>query len=241
MSNIDQKEKTLKQEISAHVETSKLSDRQLQQLMSLQNNASSNSSESSQHSSFGLWQPSRAQTVGPRFVMAACLLLAIFTFFPTLSSRHDIMATSQWPNVNLGLFERIAEEVVKNHLKLKPLDISSSSINETQAFFELLDFLPIHSPSASQHLLLNPNNLLGGRYCSIQGVTAAQLRYRSPDGLRTLYQVPYERKLYGNIPQGIGNQTPVSLSVKGLLVSVWQEQGLLMVLVSPSHNPHNTL
>jgi len=239
MSNIDPTEKKLKQGIVTHIESSTLSEHQMRQLMALQNRTLHRSDEPLQPSETRSWLPSHNQKVGSRVTLAACLVIAILTLFPSwepnskwgkhLSNVGDTMASQ-------SRVKRIADEVVKNHLKLKPLDISSNSMVETQAFFKHLDFLPIHSRSATQRSLLIADNLMGGRYCSIQGVTAAQLRYENDQGhLRTLYQVPYDAELYGKIPHAIQNDASLDLSVKGLQVSLWQEQGLLMVLVSPQN------
>jgi len=75
--------------------------------------------------------------------------------------------------------------------------------------------------------------LQGGRYCSIKGVTAAQLRFASEsDGkVSTLYQVPYEKALFGSVPAIESDDSPMVLASKGLNVQLWVEKGLLMVLV----------
>ena len=239
MNNIDPTEKTLKQEIVAHVESSTLTENQMRRLMALQNSVPHGSDEPLPPSPAPSWLPSHNQRVGSLMTLAACLVIAILTLVPSgepTSSWHNNLSNPSKTIASQSLVKRIADEVVKNHLKLKPLDISSNSIDETQAFFKHLDFLPIHSRSAAQRSLLITDNLMGGRYCSIQGVTAAQLRYENDQGhLRTLYQVPYDADLYGELPLAIQNQAPLYLSVKGLQVRLWQEQGLLMVLVSPQN------
>lgn len=141
-------------------------------------------------------------------------------------------------NYNQGYSEQIAAEVVKNHLQLKPLDIHTKSIDGIRRYFKLLDFSPIDSSTLALALPLQDINLLGGRYCSIKGVTAAQLRYsnlvdaESNHRLSTLYQVPYDPEQHGLIPDISDKQAPKVLLVKGLKVSLWVEKGLLMALVS---------
>lgn len=126
----------------------------------------------------------------------------------------------------------IAMEVVKNHLKLKPLEVETSSMVEVQHFFNQLDFLPQRSTTLAQRFLLGDGAMLGGRYCSIKGVTAAQLRYRgSTKEISTLYEVGYDPLVFGVIPDVIAGEVPLDIVVKGLQVSLWKEQGLLMVLV----------
>lgn len=126
--------------------------------------------------------------------------------------------------------QEIAYEVVKNHLKLKPLDIQTNRLKELQAYFTQLDFSPSRSNILEQEMKLADKYMLGGRYCSIKGVTAAQLRYQTPD-LHTFYQVPYNPKLHGDIPDVSQQQMPDTLQLNGLEVQLWRENGLLMVLV----------
>lgn len=71
--------------------------------------------------------------------------------------------------------------------------------------------------------------MLGGRYCSIQGVTAAQIRYQTELGQKiTLYEVAYDPKIYGDMPKIEQGEAPLSLDVKGVSVLLWVEKGLLM-------------
>jgi hypothetical protein len=163
-------------------------------------------------------------------------------FFPRLSMQPFfacialiIIISTAWILQPNNYNNEIAEEVVKNHLKLKPLDLHTQSIKEIQSFFTQLDFAPLHSKILSENLKFNSTQLLGGRYCSIKGVTAVQLRYRI-DGTSTFYQVPYKKSLHGKIPDASKEEAPNLLEIKGLAVRLWQEKGLLMILVSPPKN-----
>ncbi|WP_420590224.1 hypothetical protein [Bacterioplanoides sp.] len=126
--------------------------------------------------------------------------------------------------------EEIAYEVVKNHLKLKPLDVQTNTMADIQGYFTQLDFSPARSSLLETTLKLPEKFMLGGRYCSIKGVTAAQLRYRKND-IQTLYQVPYDEALHGDIADIQQQPEPQTLQLKGLEVQLWREHGLLMVLV----------
>lgn len=127
----------------------------------------------------------------------------------------------------------IAQEAVKNHLKYMPLDVQTASIDEAKRYFTRLDFAPVSS-SLAMSSLVTGTNLLGGRYCSIKGETAAQLRYQlEPDSsnpVSTVFQVPYDQALHGELPTGSDAQ-PKTLQIKGLDVSLWVEKDLLMVLI----------
>ena len=75
-------------------------------------------------------------------------------------------------------------------------------------------------------------DLLGGRYCSIRGVTAAQLRLRTAAGAtETLYQAPYDPGSFGVMPDIGKGEAPRRLQVRGLSVELWVDRGLLFVLV----------
>ncbi len=127
----------------------------------------------------------------------------------------------------------IATEVANNHLKLKPLDVTARSMAEIQQFFTLLDFAPINSAVLQRRFAINEQQLLGGRYCSIQGITAAQLRYRLGDQpLHTLYAVGYDADKHGDIANTDLGQAPEHIPTHGLTVHLWREKNLLFALVS---------
>jgi hypothetical protein len=202
--------------IKNHIESEQLDAAQLRALMSMQ------------HAVFSTNDiKSGKQTIdNPRRVwfgaLATCLMVyLVFLFIGSNGIPSD-----------RNMSRDIAMEVVKNHLKLKPLDVKTSSMSAIQKYFTHLDFLPISSSVASNNFSLPINQLLGGRYCSIQGVTAAQLRYQRKHGLSTLYEVAYHPDTFGTLPNMDNMEQPLELLIKGLSVFVWVEKGLLMVLVS---------
>lgn len=128
----------------------------------------------------------------------------------------------------ISLAERIATEVVYQHMKAKPLDFKANSIAEAVAPIAALGFQPIGSTMLAQL----DENLLGGRQCSLQGAPAAQLRLKGKgQGHRTLYQVPYQEDLFGRLPDVDSGQSPLLLYAKGVPVHVWKERGMVLVLV----------
>ena len=144
---------------------------------------------------------------------AIAALLAVITLFP------------QGPRVESPMTERIALEVAHNHIKLKPLDVETDSMDGIRHYFTALEFVP-----AASTLLANADlELLGGRYCSIQSVPAAQLRITSPAGdhLQTLYQTEYRKDVFGTLPVLENGDAPVTVNVKGITVRIWVEKGLL--------------
>lgn len=122
---------------------------------------------------------------------------------------------------------QIADEVALNHLKQRPLEVHGGASDELQTYFDELGFRLLLQPQS-----LGPQDaLLGGRYCSIRGVTAAQLRLRDETGrVETLYQAPYDRDLFGRQPDVGRGETPRRLQVRGLTVELWVERGLLFAL-----------
>ncbi|MCG8314740.1 MAG: hypothetical protein MI976_16145 [Pseudomonadales bacterium] len=134
--------------------------------------------------------------------------------------------------------EQIAREVVHNHLKLKPLDVEAKSLPGVRKNLTQLDFALVQSDVLQTRYHMSDQQLLGGRYCSVKGIPAAQLRYQvadramSRDSLRTLYQVPYNKELHGMIPHVDQGESATQVMMKGLYVYLWVERGLLMVLVS---------
>jgi len=120
---------------------------------------------------------------------------------------------------------KIADEVAMNHINMKPLEINAQRIEPIREYFTELDFSVVRS-----NLFSKQNNLLlGARYCSIQGVSAAQIRYQTDTGNKvTLYEVGYDAKLYGELPKPESGEQVLEIYVRGVRVSIWVEKGLLM-------------
>ena len=133
----------------------------------------------------------------------------------------------------LALEQRIGSEIAKNHINLKPLEIQTSSMKVIRGFLTELDFSPVES------ILLKGSSkkLIGGRYCSIQGVTAAQLRLRDSETgqIQSLYQTVYDEKVFYDLPLLKENQKPITVYSKGLAVDIWVEKGLLFALTRESN------
>jgi hypothetical protein len=133
------------------------------------------------------------------------------------------------PLDDVPMTERIAMEVARNHVKLKPLDVETDNMDGIRRYFTDLEFIPVKS-----QLLASSNlELLGGRYCSIQSVPAAQLRISALDNkhsLQTLYQTEYRKNVFGPLPVLENGDVPVAVNVKGITVRIWVEKGLLFAL-----------
>lgn len=148
---------------------------------------------------------------------AGMFLFAVITAFMTLQFSQDNLLTMP---------QQIAEEVVSNHLKLKPLEVKTGSINAVRGYFTKLDFMPVESSLQA----LDNLQLIGGRYCSLQGITAAQLRMKQGENLQTLYETEYVPDVFGDIPRLEKGEAPLVVYAKGIKVKVWVEKGLLFAL-----------
>jgi len=132
---------------------------------------------------------------------------------------------------------RIADEVAGQHLHLKPLEVEAANLDQVRRYLNQLDFRPVASDAPA----LADLNLQGGRYCSIQGVPAAQLRLRPAgsqgkasaegDGVQTLYQARYDPERHGPLPDRDRGETPVQVRARGLTVLLWVERGVVFALV----------
>jgi hypothetical protein len=194
--------KPLKQSVQDHLETYSLSEDQLSKLESL---TEQNKPVTKQ----------RVSIYSFAMIGAVATFMLVFFLTPYLQNQS-------------GIQEKIAMEVVANHIKLKPLEIETSSIEGIRSYFKKLDFVPVNSQLVSQLGL----ELIGGRYCSLQGNIAAQLRVRKPgnNSVQTLYQTEYRKDVFENMPTLEEGDKPVDIYVKGVKVTIWVEKGLLFAL-----------
>jgi hypothetical protein len=125
------------------------------------------------------------------------------------------------------LQQRLAQEVLTNHLKVKKLDLETSSMTDLRNHFDRLNFSPFNS------ILLDQSNwrLLGARYCTLQGVIALQYRLLTPEGeMVTYYQALYDDEHFGSLPDAKENQEPYVVNKQGFAMSMWKENGVVTVL-----------
>ncbi len=165
-----------------------------------------------------LQQPSAPMRRARQKAFFAATILAgflLFSFWGPLMNSPD------------ALVLEIAEEVTLNHKKLKPLEILGASVVEVSGYFTALDFLPI-----SSRLITSSLQFAGGRYCSIKGSTAAQLRYQN-EALNwvTLYETHFNATKFPNLPILEQGEEPIVVYDRGYRVSIWIEKGLVMALV----------
>lgn len=207
---------TLKQSVQDHYQDQQLDDEQLarlEQLMSQPVFSTQQAKPAPAPDTKGTNQQ-HSRSYLPAWIagIAASILLAITLLFlyPPQNNEQRIMA--------------IAMEVAKEHLHQNPLEVNSDDFSTVQRYFNKLDFLPGISSRFGK-----TRQLLGGRYCSIRNITAAQIRYANPGSPDTLYQVSYDPEHFGLIPDIDKGETALTRYVKGIKLELWVEKGLLMV------------
>lgn len=154
-----------------------------------------------------------------RFTVAAVLLVAFVGAF--------LLGRISWEGqdsvtVATNLTKVVAKEIALNHNKRLNVEFSARDYMELRKKMGKLDFPTI----ASVRLQRGQYQLVGGRYCSIQGQLAAQIKLKDNKGrVHTLYQTPDTNTLAG-LAEG-------ERQVDGLRISLWREAGLVFGLASP--------
>jgi len=157
-------------------------------------------------------RPSR--TLARPTLLAAAIVISIglvALLGSVLGSRQKTTETAQ----------RIQREVATNHLKLRQPDYQGGSLVTLREQMNELDFYLIDVELPIDESV----QLVGARYCSIDGQLAAQLHFEDATGRRwTLYQTrltdPLRRvQLDGSPLDGVG-------------VRLWHEKGVFLALAS---------
>jgi len=196
--------RNLKTSVREHIEQQSLSKQQLSELMAMQEQ-----------------QP---DVMKPPKLFRRYAIAASFAAILVLSGL--LFYNSQIPRGNLN--ERIGAEVAQNHIKLKPLEVHTGDMQSIRRYFTELDFSPVQS----RLLADNNTTLLGGRYCSIQGVTAAQLRVKdnATGEVHSLYQTAYDEDTFAGLPKLESGGKPVTVYAKGIGVQIWVEKDVLFAI-----------
>jgi len=132
-------------------------------------------------------------------IIAVSLILILLTLFPRQNN-----------------LQKIALEVIYNHNKNLPSEFLVNKITGLNSRLLKLGFAIKETSSIEQY------SVVGGRYCSIQGSTAAQIKLRKNKEHATLYI-----SNFSNIDK---NKLPFFLSEDGVQVKVWIENNLLYAI-----------
>ena len=120
--------------------------------------------------------------------------------------------------------QAVCAEVVMNYQKHSPMQVLSSHYADVQAGLNRLDF----SIMPANARILQAYRLVGGRYCSIQGFPAAQMRVQDMASGKecTLYAIKAVGVLH-NVNSTIDR-------VGGVRVEVWRQDDVLFALAEPA-------
>ncbi|WP_028021603.1 hypothetical protein [Enterovibrio calviensis] len=133
-----------------------------------------------------------------------------------------MLAVSVWAFWYKGYdYNAISAEIAYNHNSQMQMEVLSNSFADIDTYLNRLDFALI-TPT---RLPVEKWNLLGARYCSIDGKIAAQLQVQDLDTqqIYTFYQA--------KLPQGVdADLNEVVMDIDGVSVALWEENGLLMGL-----------
>jgi hypothetical protein len=142
------------------------------------------------------------------------------------------MAIVSPPKLSDEAYQRVATEVMTNHLYMKLLDVETDSMGVLQKQLNNLGFMPKLSTTFNEESVV----LLGGRYCTLQGVVATQLHFKTKAGaIMTQYQTVYDASLFGSLPDVNSGEKPITINRGGIQMQLWQESGLLMASAKPEH------
>lgn len=129
-----------------------------------------------------------------------------------------------WLPSQSTLVREIAVEVAANHAKARPLDVEATSYSQLRRSMDRFEFTLVEP----QHPSCAGLELVGARYCSIQGRPAAQIRLRDPRGESfTLYETRDDA--------AFGGLADSELVVDGSIVRIWRGDGLLFALATAAH------
>ncbi len=139
--------------------------------------------------------------------VAASLLLAVVILFQWMK----VAPTQQ------QLVSSIAQEIAINHQKQFSSDFSEVSYAALNQVMIKLDFKLIDP----ERLKVNGFEILGGRYCSLSGHIAAQVRLKNSDGeIFTLYQTS-SHEIFDSLTEHVQQ-------AKGIDIEMWSEGGLFL-------------
>jgi len=186
--------------VKAYYEQAELSEEQLQKLALMQESAEM----SQQEEGVSTVRKQRLPNGWLRIMAAASIVLALALIFVINPD---------------SVTERVAQEVAMNHNKALTVEYPTNSYEVLSKQMDKLDFtLRVPSEAVQQGLAL-----VGGRYCSIQGQLAAQIKLSDSDGrIYTLYQTHSGEQLK-SINAG-------QLQLDHVDIQLWEEQGLLFAL-----------
>ncbi len=149
-----------------------------------------------------------------RFLLAAAAVVALFLLPLSFLDSERVGMPGAEP-----LASSILREVALNHNKNLGVEFPADGYAELRQQMGELDF----SLRAPRRVADRGLEMIGGRYCSIQGRLAAQIKLQYDGGrILTLYQTAID-EFFEGLPEFMREED-------GVQIRVWREDGLLFAL-----------
>lgn len=138
--------------------------------------------------------------------VAACLFVAGCIYLYDMST-HD--------------YSVISKDIAYNHNSKLQMEVVSTQLHTVQGHLSKLGFKLVNSTKIQRDNL----QLIGGRYCNINGKIAAQmqLRHNKTQAIYTFYQAKVGKDFIDNLNSD-------EMAIDGVKIKLWREKGLLMGL-----------
>ncbi len=138
-----------------------------------------------------------------------------------------VFAGLYWQFNQATITQGVLAEIAMNHHKRLDVEVASDQYQVVQEKLDRLDF----SIFPDRRDLIENYTLVGGRYCSIHGGLAAQLKVRDKISgeLLTLYVTKLTDEL-----EGI---TPLNAEFDGVQIRLWKENGRFFALAGYKEAP----
>lgn len=197
--------------VKEHIKKVSLSEQQLNELQQLISTTQEKTVESTRK------ETSKYQWINYAMVASLGILFGVF-----LNQQLGIIPTET------NFIQTMAIEVARNHHQVIPMEVKSDSMKQVSEYFNELSFKPIKT----SQLDFEKIKISGGRYCSLNGVTAAQIRLKRSGNpnIQTLYETEYRADFYRSLPNVDKGENPLQLHIEGLDMTAWIENGLVFTM-----------
>lgn len=206
--------KDLKEACKNHYQQQSLSKGEVAKLMALQERLEPSGAAGSNSEGLAANSGNRFPSAKNRNLLAVAASIFVIICTTWIYNGYDV-----------DIREQVAEEIAYNHSKQMALEIISNDLNAIDTYLSELDFTLIDSTRVRQIA----QGLLGGRYCSIRGKLAAQLKIegKNSNSTHTYYQaiIPDDFNLDGST---------YSTWINGINIELWVEDGVLLGLAGVS-------
>lgn len=161
--------------------------------------------------------------VSSRWWWAGTGIAAAFVLMVTAAALWFAVFRGNAPQSPQSITAAVVRHAATGHNEQQELEFRASRTADLRHVMKSLDFTPVE-PSMMRSMSMR---IVGARYTTIEGVMAAQILYVDSKGEPcTLYQARPVDKL--------ARVSESEHVIDGVRVSVWRENGLVMVLTRPA-------